>query len=235
MNDYSFFILLILNIISITICQLENEDMTKAIGCMTLITQIFKKKEPDPALYSSIMLKCFVTITESQARQALLDLESHKTSLSKKEIDKLMDINSLRDMGPKEIKQKTEDLEKALKNIKKMHEDMLGGKGDLLSDDYYDDDYFGNRETPSSINFFGLIPKGIAGLFNIFNSYLSLFLIFAIVYFGLLMIRKINDSEKKIKKKIKKKEQLEEEIEEESEEDEDEQKKNSKNTKVKKS
>ena len=85
-----------------------------------------------------------------------------------------------------------------------MQEEITGeSSGDNGLGDYDDDDYDdenSNSELPSNINFFSLIPRGLSGIFNVFNNYLSLFLVFAVVYFGLLMLRKINDSEKKWKK-----------------------------------
>ena len=128
-------------------------------------------------------------------------------------------------MSQNELKRKSYELEKALKNFKKMQEEITGeSSGDYDQADYdddYDDDIF-NSETPSNINFFSLIPRGLSGIFNVFNNYLSLFFVFAVVYFGLLMLRKINDSEKKMKKNKKLKEKrFEEEFEEEEEEEEE--------------
>ena len=208
MPNYRFFLLLIylLNLISIIICQLDNDSMTKALVCMSVISQKFKGEDPEPSIYSTMMLKCFITLSDSQAKKILVGLESGQNVLSKKEVDRLTDYDSLRDMSQNELKKKSYELEKALKNFKKLQEEITGESGGDIDpsdyDDYDDDDNF-NRETPSNINFFSLIPRGISGIFNVFNSYLSLFIVFVVVYFGLLMLRKINDSEKKMKKKTK--------------------------------
>ena len=224
MPNYRFFLLLIylLNLISIIICQLDNDSMTKALVCMSVISQKFKGEDPEPSIYSTMMLKCFITLSDSQAKKILVGLESGQNVLSKKEVDRLTDYDSLRDMSQNELKKKSYELEKALKNFKKLQEEITGESGGDIDpsdyDDYDDDDNF-NRETPSNINFFSLIPRGISGIFNVFNSYLSLFIVFVVVYFGLLMLRKINDSEKKMKKKQKlKNKQIEDESEEEEEE-----------------
>ena len=239
MSNFIFFIyfIFILNLISIIVCQFESESMTKAIACMAVLNQKLKGKEPQPNIYSSMMLKCFVTITNSQSKKILVDLEAGGT-ISQKEIKKLTDYNSLRNMSPKELEKKSNELEKAIKKFQKMQEDFnKEGGGNIDPADYDDDDENFNTETPKNIHFFGLIPKGIYGIFNVFNNYLSLFIVFLIVYFGLLMIRKINDSEKKMKKKKK----IEEEYEEEEDECEPEikeqsiknQNNNKKNVKVK--
>ena len=224
MPNYRFFLLLIylLNLISIIICQLDNDSMTKALVCMSVISQKFKGEDPEPSIYSTMMLKCFITLSDSQAKKILVGLESGQNVLSKKEVDRLTDYDSLRDMSQNELKKKSYELEKALKNFKKLQEEITGESGGDIDpsdyDDYDDDDNF-NRETPSNINFFSLIPRGISGIFNVFNSYLSLFIVFVVVYFWLLILRKINDSEKKMKKKKKlKNKQIEDESEEEEEE-----------------
>ena len=185
--------------------QFDDPGITKLIGCMSLLHQEIKSEEADPNIYSAMMLKCYISITESQSRSILLSMETGQNSLSKSEINKLMDYDSLKNMNQNELKIKSNELEKNLKKFKKMQEDMMGGK-DLEENGEYDDydyeDDFGS-ERPSNINIFSLIPKGIAGIISVFSSYISLFIIFALVYFFLLAIRKMNDAEKKPKKKNK--------------------------------
>ena len=227
MTSFRYFMLLIymLNLLSIIICQFESESISKALACMAVLNQKFKGEEPEPSIYSTMMLKCFISMTESQSKKILVGLETGQGTISQKEVDKLTDYESLQDYSQNELKRKSHELEKALKNFKKLQEEITGEGGDIDPSDYDDDDYDDddnyNRETPSNINFFGLIPKGIMGIFNVFNSYLSLFLVFVIVYLGLLMIRKINDSEKKMKKKKRMMEKRDEEEYEDEEEEEE--------------
>ncbi len=227
MTSFRYFMLLIymLNLLSIIICQFESESISKALACMAVLNQKFKGEEPEPSIYSTMMLKCFISMTESQSKKILVGLETGQGTISQKEVDKLTDYESLQDYSQNELKRKSHELEKALKNFKKLQEEITGEGGNIdpadFDDDDYDDDDNYNRETPSNINFFGLIPKGIMGIFNVFNSYLSLFLVFVIVYLGLLMIRKINDSEKKMKKKKRMMEKRDEEEYEDEEEEEE--------------
>ena len=108
-------------------------------------------------------------------------------------------------MSPNVLKSKSNELDRALKKFRKIQEDYMGGRepeGDEDYDDYdYEDEY--GSERPSNINFFSLIPKGIFGIIGVFSNYISLFIIFVLVYFFLLAIRKMNDAEKKQKKKKK--------------------------------
>lgn len=193
----------ILNILSLIFCQFDSEAMSKALACMTVISQKLNSNQPE--IYSSMMLKCYITITESMSKKILVGLETGTNSLSNKEIDKLTDYMSLSSLSEKELKRKSQELEKILKNFKKLQEDFNGQMPEIGDDDgdYFDED--GPTETPSNVNYFSLIPKGIFGVFNIFNNYLSLFIFLLIIYLTLLMIRKINDSERKMKKKKKKK------------------------------
>ena len=209
MTNFSTSIFLFLNIFIIIFplitSQFDDPSLTKLIACMSILHQEFKSEEPDPNIYSAVMLKCFMTITDSQSRTFLLGLETGQSSLSKSEIKKLLDYDSLKDMSQNELKTKSNELERTLKKFKKMQEDIMGGKEPEESGDYddydYDDEY--GSESPSSINFFSLIPKGIFGIIGVFSNYISLFIIFVLVYFFLLALRKMNDAEKKQKKKKK--------------------------------
>ena len=218
--------------------QLDDPSLSRLLACMSIIHQEIKSEEPDPNIYSATMLKCYITISDSQARTLLMGLESGKNTLSKSEIRKLTDYESLKDLSPNEVKQKSIELERTLKKFKKMQEDIMGGKKPEEMADDYDDDYdYDNEygsEKPSSINFLSLIPKGFFGMLGIFSNYISLFIVFALVYFLLLAIRKMSDTDKKIKKKKKKVEPKEDDDEEEEIEKEDNEENKKLNNKKKK-
>ena len=236
----SFFLFLNIFIIIFPLIssQLDDPSLSRLLACMSIIHQEIKSEEPDPNIYSATMLKCYITISDSQARTLLMGLESGKNTLSKSEIRKLTDYESLKDLSPNEVKQKSIELERTLKKFKKMQEDIMGGKkpeemADDYDDDYdYDDEY--GSEKPSSINFLSLIPKGFFGMLGIFSNYISLFIVFALVYFLLLAIRKMSDTDKKIKKKKKKVEPKEDDDEEEEIEKEDNEENKKLNNKKKK-
>ena len=185
--------------------QFDDPSLSKLIACMSVLHEEFKSQEPDQSISSAMMLKCFMTITDSQSRSFLLGLETGKSTLSKSEIKKLLDYETLKDMSPNVLKSKSNELDRALKKFRKIQEDYMGGRepeGDEDYDDYdYEDEY--GSERPSNINFFSLIPKVIFGIIGVFSNYISLFIIFVLVYFFLLALRKMNDSEKKQKKKKK--------------------------------
>ena len=211
MKFFSSSIFLFLNtlfiIIPIIVTQFDDPSLSKLIACMSLLHQEIKSEEPDPNIYSAKMLKCFMSISDSQSRSFLMGMETGQNSLSKNEIKKLLDYESLSDMSPNEVKAKSNELERTLKKFKKMQEDIMGGREPEESGDYddydYEEDYGSERH--SSINFFSLIPKGFFGLIGVFSNYVSLFIIFVLVYFFLLALRKMNDGEKKQTKKKKNK------------------------------
>ena len=70
-----FFIIIILNYLFNIICKASNEDITKAMSCMGILSQKLKGQTPDPRNYSSMLLKCFITITEEEAKEVLVRLE----------------------------------------------------------------------------------------------------------------------------------------------------------------
>ena len=76
MANFRFFLLIIylLNLISVILCQFDNDSMTKAIACMSVISQKFKSQDPEPSIYSTMMLKCFITLSDSQAKKILVGL-----------------------------------------------------------------------------------------------------------------------------------------------------------------
>ena len=185
------------------------------------------KGVPNDEVYSPMMLKCFITISDSKVRTILTDIEAGSSKISSKEINKLTDINSLKNIPESVLKKKANELEKALKEFNKLHEQFEGARdGDMdddqmdYDDDDYDDDYFQN-EHPVRIHFLGLIPKGLKGIFKVFKNYISLFFFFILVYVSLWTLRKINEPDKKIKNKKKIEEKEENEEYEENEEKEE--------------
>ena len=231
-------LIFIINLISI-FCQLEDEGISKVVACMAILNQKLGDEEYDGEIYSSMMLKCFISISTSQTKNILTGFETGNNKLSSKEIKNLIDINSLKKIPEAVLRKKTNELEKAMKDFKKLQEEFTReGGGDMDDqmdyDDDYDDESFPN-EHPDKIHFLGLIPKGLKGIYNVFSNYISLFFMFILVYVSLLILRKINESEKKIKKKknIVKKEEIEE-IEENEEMEEDEEKEENINDKPEK-
>ena len=174
MNTFVSPIFIFLNILitlfPIISSQFDDPNLSKIIACMSILHQEIKAEEADPNIYSAMMLKCYISISESQSRSILLSMETGQNSLSKSEINRLLDYDSLKDMPQNELKIKSNELEKNLKKFKKMQEDMMGGKDLEESGEYDEYDYedeFG-AERPSNINFFSLIPKGIAGIISVF-------------------------------------------------------------------
>ena len=207
-------LIFIINLISI-FCHIDNDAMSKLVACMEVLSQKFKGV-PNDEVYSPMMLKCFITISDSKVKTILTDIEAGIRKISPKEINKLTDINTLKKIPESILKKKANELEKALKDFNKLHEQFEGARdGDMdddqmdYDDDDYDDDYFQN-EHQDRIHFLGLIPKGLKGIFKVFKNYISLFFFFALVYVSLWTLRKISepDEKKKIKRKLKKKRKM---------------------------
>jgi len=200
-----FFLLLLYYLISIINSQIDNGSIAKALACMTILNEKFQGDDPDSEIYSTMMLKCFITITESKAKDLLLNLESGdgQIKLSKKEFKKYTDYTSLKDISEKTLKKKSAELEKALKDFKKIQSQISGDDSDDsledYDDDYYEDDDYG-KDAPLNMNLFSLIPRALIGIFNVFNDYISLFGLFVIVYFLLYILRRMYEDEKRFNK-----------------------------------
>ena len=209
-STYFFlYIILTSNLIIQILCQLDNIPLSKIISCITIVNDEYEKSDINSELYSASILKCYITITESQAYNFIVSMGKGKKIFNKNERKKLLDIDSLNYMSEKELEKKTEEMNKAMKEFQKMQEEFMGKRGeqDYDGDDYdaYDDDYFGDNSDigggRQGINYFSLIPKGIFGIISEFFSYLYFFFILGLVYLFLFSLRKMgNNGKNNIKK-----------------------------------
>jgi len=216
--------------------QFDNGPITRALACMSILFESYKGKNPDSD-YSLKMLKCFITMKESKAKDILQNLETGEgNKLSQKELKKYTDYESIKDMSQEELRKHSYELDKALKDFRKMQGKITGEdvEGDQdISDDYddYEDydtyDYDRKSRGASKMNLMGLLPRAISGIIKVFHEYISLFGLFCIVYILLYSFRKMLETDySKIKKKNQNYEKPEESDNEEEKEDEEEQKNN---------
>ena len=135
------FLKIFLFLLPLITSQFDDPSLSKLIACMSVLHEEFKSKEPDQSISSAMMLKCFMTISDSQSRSFLLGLETGKNTLSKSEIKKLLDYESLKDMSPNVLKSKSNELDRALKKFRKIQEDYMGGREPEGDEDNDDEDY----------------------------------------------------------------------------------------------
>ena len=193
--NFLFLLIILTNLMTLNICEIDNEDITKAISCMSLISQKFEK-EPDPKTYSSLMLKCFITITDVEAKEILVRIEQGMKSMEDEDIQKLIDIDSLKNISQNELEKQSLKLEKAIKAFQKMQENYSSNKKDK---NYEDDDEY-RKSLPSRGNFLGVIMKGMTGILKAANNIGTIIIIIIFVYFGQILYGKYCPSKKTNKK-----------------------------------
>ena len=173
--------------LSIISCQSNKDDLSKVISCSNIIGQKIKDQTPEIKTYSSMMLKCFITITEDEAKEVLVGIERGMKSMEKEDIERLTDISKLNDIPQNELKEYSLKLEDAIRSIRKLEESRKSGKK-------YDDDYNDNEEYkkahPSRGNEFGSFMKKMTGTLKTINNMGNIVIIVIFVYFGLILFKK---------------------------------------------
>ena len=172
----------------------SNEDITKAMSCMNLVAQKIKADQSiDQKLYYSMILKCYITITEEIAKEILVGLEQGIPSLEKEEIDNLTDVNYLKNFSKEDLEKYSKQLEETFKDFKELQDKYKKNK-DKTSDDYNDDEEY-RKSHPSRGNTLGVIMRGMTGLLKLVNNMGSIIIIIIFFYFGSIMLGKCKKKE----------------------------------------
>ena len=194
-----FPIVLVIFLFNYQACQDFDEDTMKALGCLSLIRKLDNDKQQDQRMVSAILLSCFVNVEESQVKKLISSQYSNKMELSKSEVDKLVDMQSLQSKySQSELIDYSKKLNTALGNLKNMEQ---GGpytsKGSKKGS---------NKSTNNGGGgLIGFLISNIISLFNPNDSFLFLIGLFLMIYFGLKGLRKLLDKSNKSNKNNKKK------------------------------
>ena len=105
------YVLIVLNILLYSQTELEAPSKEFAQSCSKLLKEKYPEK-PDPEIFTKMMLSCFIKITQSQSEKI-----SNSRPLDDKEIDLLFDMDYLNQKSEEELKQKTDLMNKFLKEI----------------------------------------------------------------------------------------------------------------------
>ena len=179
----------------------EDPDVTKALSCMSLVNKKMQKNSSqDPHIYSAMMLKCFISIKESQTKEIVKFLQQgREPDFSESEINKLTDSSDLQSYDQQELVKNSEKLGKAIEKFKKLQE-----KGGLRTHGYDDDDFDDRVDPNIGGNAIGLFAKGLNYLLATANSFGGMVLILVGLFFGIRILKnlcnKIEGTEKPKKK-----------------------------------
>ena len=199
MSRNLFPIIVVIFLFNYQACQDFDEDTMKALGCLSLIRKLDNDKQQDQRMVSAYLLSCFVNIEESQVQKLLASQYSNKMELSKSEVDKLVDMQSLQSKySQSELIDYSKKLNSALGNLKNMEQGgPQAGRGSKK----------GSSKSSSNSNggLIGFLISNIISLFNPNDSFLFLIGLFVMIYFGLKGLRKLLDKKNKNNKKKGKK------------------------------
>ena len=194
-----FPIILVIFLFNYQACQDFDEDTMKALGCLSLVRKLDNDKQQEQRMVSALLLSCFVNIEESQVKKLLASQYSNKMELSKSEVDKLVDMQSLQSKySQSELIDYSKKLNSALGNLKNMESGgPQASRGSKKGS---------NKNTDiSSGGLIGFLISNIISLFNPNDSFLFLIGLFLMIYFGLKGLRKLLDKKNKNNKKKGKK------------------------------
>ena len=203
--SYLFLIIIIFNIISPIINKASNEDITKAMSCLSVLSEKYRNNSPEPSTYFSLLLTCFVTISEVDAKEILLGLEKGMSTIEQEQIDNLTDINILKNYSKEELEEQRKKLNDAVKTFEKLRENYNSGKKDKDREyDNEDEEY--KKAHPSRGNALGSFMKKMAKLLKMLNNMGSVVIVLIFAYFGYILLKNCRqNNERKSKEKDKNK------------------------------
>ena len=194
----AFIALFLLNLFA---CQSVDQDMLKAIACISLIRKM-DNKITDQNLLSGYMVTCFSRIDDSVLNNLVSNQMSNELNISEDQIKKLTDFESFsREHTSNEMVELSKRLNSALEKLKNSN----------LSPDSIKSGQSGkkkgsNQQSNGESGFIPFLFSGLKGLFNPNDSFLVLIGLFVLAYFCLKGLRKIlsnkktNNNKKKGKK-----------------------------------
>ena len=173
------FLLILLNLLSISNTQNLDKSVLKAAGCLTLVKKL-KDKPNDQRVATGLLLSCFINIDEETADKLLQNQFYEKMGIEESEVVKLIDFNKLQNKYSQEqLEEYSKALNKALDPLREKGPGDNSGKGPNT----YENEEENSENNESIVNY-------IIKLFTSSDSLLLLFGLFVVFYFCLQKMRK---------------------------------------------
>ena len=173
------FLLILLNLLSISNTQNLDKSVLKAAGCLTLVKKL-KDKPNDQRVATGLLLSCFINIDEETADKLLQNQFYEKMGIEESEVVKLIDFNKLQNKYSQEqLEEYSKALNKALDPLREKGPGDNSGKGPNM----YENEDENSENNESIVNY-------IIKLFTSSDSLLLLFGLFVVFYFCLQKMRK---------------------------------------------
>ena len=175
------------------VCQNLDNDMMKALACISLIKKI-DSNNLDQSQLSGIILTCFYNIDDSTVKKLLTSQFSKELNLEKKTIEKLTDFQAFQAKhSESEIMELSKKSNSALEKLRNLQNGKMPS-----SDDEERSKESKNKEKD-------VFLSNIMGLFNPNNSFIFFVGYLLLAYFLLKGFRKLlNRKSKTNKKNVKK-------------------------------
>ena len=174
-------IFIITNIIQIIKSEVTDTDLNKAVSCLHVLSKKFDY-EIDQKVYSSTMLACFTSLSEVDAKEILVAVQQEMAFLSPEEIDKLCDVNNLKNIDQKILAIESKKLQNALREFDKMREKKNENYGQKYDDSYNENEDY-KRAHPSQGNKLGKFMKEITNLLKLVNNFGKIIIGIMALYF----------------------------------------------------
>ena len=207
------FVVILFNIFILVESQLDDDISSKIFACMRVINQKNDGEgyEESP-MNSPAMLACFMKITQDQIDSISSNYyETGIVPLEEEEINALTDVESLKEYSDDELREKTNQLEEAIKEYNKYNEDYTG---ENYENENYDDYNYNNMNDDYNYNYNDeendneSFSDKIKEFFDE-NTIIVIWIVICVVVFILIAIfgkeydeskEKVNDKEKNIDK-----------------------------------
>ena len=149
--------------------KVSDVDLNKAVSCLHVLSKKFDY-EIDQKVYSSTMLACFTSLTELDAKEILVAVQQEMIFLSPEEIDKLCDVNNLKNIDQKTLAIESKKLQNALREFDKIRENQRKKDGKTPKDDIDNENEDYKRAHPSQGNKLGKFMKGMTNILKLINN-----------------------------------------------------------------
>ena len=194
-----FFQILLLNNFSFIKNKASNEDITKAMSCLRILSEKFKSESPEPKSYYSMLLTCFVTITEVDAKEIILGLEKGMNSIEEDQIESLTNIHNLKGITQEDLEEQRKKLEEAVKTFEKLSQNYKSGKNSKDREyDNEDEEY--KKAHPSRGNSLGSFMKKMTKFLKMLNNIGSISIVLIFAYLGYILLKNCRHKNEKRKK-----------------------------------
>ena len=198
-------IFLLLYIFQLIIVKANNDDVTKLVSCMSIISQKYKGQTPESKTYSSMLLKCFITISEETKKEILVGMQQGMDDIEPEEIEKLTDVTTLNEIPQEQLKENSIQLENAIAELKKIQENYRNGKQTKAKDTNYEEDEEFRKTHPSRGNSLGAFMRKMTGTLKAINNMGNYVIGIIVIYFIYIMLGKCLEKKKVGKYKEKEK------------------------------